>query len=106
MKRYMQEATKADKKWKQPVEPLLKNRPHLAQLLTDPWWEDGKPRDVCYLTVRIGLESCQISVNDPENEASATTTSTSLEEAMDLLEDCLAAGKNPFRAWNNGKKRK
>jgi len=106
MKRYISEVTSKDKKWKAPTEPLLKNRPHIAQLLTDPWWDDGTPRELCSLTVRVGLDQTQLNVNDVDNEQSITTTAGSLEEALSLLEEALAAGRNPWRKWGNGKKRK
>lgn len=106
MKRYMTEATKADKKWKSPSEPMLMKRPLIAQLLTDPWWEDGSPREVCSMTIRVGLDQTQISVNDTDNEQSITTTAGSLDEALETLEEALGAGRNLWRKWGGFKKRK
>jgi len=106
MKKYTIEATKADKKWKAPLEPVLKERPHVAQLLTDAWWDDGTPREVCTLTVRVGLEQTQLNVNDAENEQSITTTAETLDAALTLLEDALASGRNLWRKWGNFKKKK
>jgi len=106
MKKYLVETTKADKKWKPPAEPLLAKRPHIAALLTDPWWDDGTPREVCTMTVRVGADSTQININDIPNEQTISTTADTLEDALDTLEDALAAGKNPWRKWKTTGKRK
>jgi len=106
MKKYISEVTKADKKWTKPHEPILAKCPLVAQLLTDAWWDDGTAREVCTMTVRVGLESTQINVNDAANEQSITTNAGSLAEALELLEEALAAGRNLWRKWGNFKKRK
>lgn len=106
MKKYITEVTAKDKKWVKPHEPFLKNCPLVAQLLTDAWWDDGTAREVCTLTVRVGLDTTQINVNDAANEQSITTTAGSFEEALALLEEALAAGRNLWRKWGNFKKRK
>jgi len=106
MKKYISEVTKSDKKWKAPAEPLLLKRPNVAMLLTDPWWDDGTARELCTLTVRVGIDSTQVNVNDAENEQSITTTARSLDEALTLLEEALAAGRNLWRKWGNFKKKK
>lgn len=106
MKKYISEVTKADKKWAKPAEPILAKCPLVSQLLTDAWWDDGTAREVCTMTVRVGIDTTQINVNDAANEQSITTTAGSLMEALELLEDALAAGRNLWRKWGNFKKRK
>jgi hypothetical protein len=106
MKRYMAEVTKGDKKWKPPVEPFLKDLPEVAKLLTDPWWDDGSPREVCYITVRVGLDGTQTSINDPSNEASITTNAEGLMECLQLVEEALKAGRSLWRKWGGKKNKK
>lgn len=104
MKRFNQDGQKKQGKWVPSGDKFLKDRPFVDALLTDAWWDDGKPRDVCSLTVRVGTRSASVSVNDAENEASITTQGESVEDALDRLEAYLAAGNPTWRQW--GKKRR
>lgn len=106
MKRYMVEVSKADKKFVHPKEPFLKDAPRLQALLCDPWWDDGSPREPCSLTIRVGVEQVQVSVNDKENECSITTTSETFYEAVKLLEEALSTGKNLWRKWGKPGRKK
>ena len=104
MKRFNQDAQKAKGKWVPSTDVFLSKLTAVDQLLTDAWWDDGKPRDVCSLTIRVGKESASVSVNDPENEASITTNGQTVKEALERLE-AYVSGPNPsWRQW--GKKKR
>jgi hypothetical protein len=99
MKRFQQETQKAKGKWELPEDPFLQHIPLIAALLTDAWWDDGKPREVCGLTVRFTSDSCQVSINDTDGKQSITTTSYSLEAALSEMEKGLSEGKSMWRKW-------
>jgi hypothetical protein len=103
MERYNAQQQKAAGKWKPSKDGFFATRPKLDAYMTDAWWSDGKPRDVCSLTIRAGIDNASISLNDPENEASITTQGSGVEDALDRLEAYLATGNPTWRAW--GKKK-
>lgn len=104
MKRYNQESQKKAGKWAPSGDPLLANRPTLDQYLTDSWWEDGKPREVCSITLRVGKQQATVSLNDSDGEQSISTSGESIEDALDRLEAYLAGGSPTWRPW--GKKKR
>jgi len=104
MKRVQTETQKSKGKWSPSKDVFLKGRPSLDQFLTDAWWDDGKPRDVCTLTVRVGFESAMVSLNDAENEQSISTNGKDVDDAIERLEAYLATGTPSWRPW--GKKRR
>ena len=104
MKRVQTETQKGKGKWTPSKDQFLKGRPTIDAFLTDAWWDDGKPRDVCSLTVRIGFECAMVSLNDSENEQSITTNGKDVDDALDRLEAYIAPGNASWRPW--GKKRK
>lgn len=104
MKRVNQESQKQKGKWTPSKDLFVKGRPTIDAFLTDAWWDDGKPRDVCSLTIRLGSASAMVSLNDSENEQSITTNGETVEDALDRLEAYIAPGNASWRAW--GKKRK
>jgi len=104
MKRYNAETQKKTGKWAPSGGQFLKDRPSIDQFLTDAFWDDGKPRDVCSLTIRAGAHSGSVSLNDPEQEQSISTNGESVDDALDRLEAYLAAGNPSWRPW--GKKKR
>lgn len=107
MKNYMIEANKKAAKWVPPDDPFLKDFPIIAELLTNPYFDDGKLRELCTFGPRWGLDSCQLNVSDRRFGATMSTTSTTLQGAMELMEEALRDGHNlwrPWRDWGNGKK--
>lgn len=104
MKRYNAEKQKTHGKWVPTVDDFVKARPSLDAFMTDAFWDDGKPRDPCSLTVRIGKGSAMVSLNDGENEQSISTNGKTVDDAIDALESYLATGNPSWRPW--GKKRR
>jgi len=104
MKRAQAEMQKSKGKWTPSTDRFLKDRPTIDQHLTDAWWDDGKPREVCSLTIRMGHSAAMVSLNDSDNEQSITTNAESVEEALDRLEAYLSTGTPSWRPW--GKKRR
>jgi len=88
-------------KWSMPKEPFLQGHPTLAQYLTDFWWEKPapKPRIPCKLAIQFFGESVQVSLNDEEKRRSMHTTAPTVAEALQLMEERLAAGNAPWRSW-------
>ena len=104
MKRYNQEAQKSVGKWSPTKDDFVKGMPKLDGMLTDAWWDDGKPREVCSLTVRLGNGQAVVSINDPDAEQSITTTAETVREAMERLEAYLGQPHPSWRPW--GKKKR
>lgn len=82
----------------------LASFPTMAEYLLDCFWDDGKPRECCTLSIKFLGDNVQLSMNDKELRRSITTTAESLQDAMDAMERCLAAGRAPWRPW--GKERR
>jgi hypothetical protein len=104
MKRYQAATQKAAGKWVPCGDEFVAKAPMLNAMLTDAYWDDGKPREVCSLTIRLGAGEAKLSLNDQENEQSFTTTAHSVREAVEAMETALREGKGSWRSW--GKKRK
>lgn len=104
MKRRQTEKQTVKGKWEMPTEPFLADHPNIARECTDAFWDDGKPREVCTISIRFGHGEVHLSLNDKECSQSTSTMAKSLGEAMALLEEALADGKNVWRKW--GQKRR
>lgn len=104
MKRFNQETQRKAGKWIPSEDPLLARYPNLDQYLTDAWWEDGKPREVCSITVRAGKQQATVSLNDADGEQSISTSGESIEDALGRLEAYLAAGNPTWRPWGRKKR--
>ncbi len=92
-------------KWTPPSDPFLKPYPIISQFLTDCFFDNGKKRETSSLKVKFWSDSVDISLNDHEKQRSCTTTSETLERALELLERHLAAGGAPWREWGGFKKK-
>lgn len=103
MKRAQQNAQKSKGKYQHPDDPFLAEMPHLAQHLCDSWWDDGKPREVCTLTIRIGDKQANLSLNDIGEERSVSTTAETVREALVLLDDALGTERANWRSWKRKK---
>jgi len=68
MKRYNQTSQGSSEGYRHPDDPFFKDYPEVARFMTDAWWEDGKPREVCSLTFRAGSDNAHVSLNDKEND--------------------------------------
>jgi len=106
MKREAQEVQKARGKFTPPSDPLISKRPALAAYLADAFWDDGTPREVCTLKVRWDADNVTVSLQDGEKERSMTTTSSSLDDALELMEAHIVAKGPSWRSWGNFKKKK
>jgi len=87
-----------------PDDPLLKDRPNLADAVANPFWDDKTEKGCWTLSLTWETGQCQVSVTDKENCRSINTTAETSEEAFDLLEALLGTERRPWRYW--GKKRR
>lgn len=99
MKNYMEETSKKKGKWTPPSDPFLKPYPYIAELLTNPFWDDGKPRELCSIGIRWGIDNVQVNVSDKKMKATASTTAATLPEALAQMEEAFQAGHNLWRPW-------
>lgn len=99
MKRPQEQSTKQKGKWQCPDKEFLKLYPSIAAYLCDDVWEDGKAREVSVLSINFSQGCCSISLADKDLEQSCYTTSKSLQDALQELEQALAADKVTWRAW-------
>lgn len=105
MKREAAQVIKGKGKYPGHPEPLLAGRECMQELLGDPWWDDGKPRQLCTLTIELVGDQVAIKVVDAENRRSMHTTAQTVAEAIELLDNHLKAGGAPWRSWGPQKGR-
>lgn len=88
-------------KWEGSTDPFITTYPTINRYCTDFWWEKPvvKPRTPCTLAIQFFSGTVQVSINDKEKRRSMHTTSTTVAEALQLMEDHLAAGNAPWRDW-------
>ncbi len=89
-----------NRKWCCPDAWFFEAYPKLAAGLCDPWWSDGKVRELWNLKISYGPDSCTVTVNDKEHKLVVFTTGKSLEDALELIERGLE-GKT--LAWRKSK---
>lgn len=106
MQRPTETQAKAMSDGKFPDELWQGEYPLICQYLTTTRWEDGSDREPSALAISLREEGIQLALNDKALRQSAYTTAGSVEEAMGLMEGALTNGRDIWRAWNNGKKRK
>jgi len=99
MKRLAPSAKPGKGGWSCPDTAFHKTYPKLAEFLCDPSWDDGKPRDVGSMTIRLGGDQAFVSLTDYEAKASLFVNGDSLQECYQFLEECLAAGTGKWRRW-------
>lgn len=97
----------ADASWKLPADPFWTKYPTLARFCTDFWWTKPvkKPRKPCKLSIVFFSDMVNVSVNDEEKRRSMHTTAPTIAEALELIEDHLAAGNAPWRPWGDPKRK-
>jgi len=99
MKRESQEAQKRAGKFVPHADPLLKGCLTVNQYLSDCFWDDGKTREPCTMTVTFLATGVRVSLNDKEYKRSCFTDAPTVAEALNHLEVRLTAGDAPWRAW-------
>jgi len=105
MKRPKSSPPPAKGKWMCPDASFSQRYPSLAQYLCDAMWEDGQPRQLSSLSVKMDSSSVSLSLSDHETSSSAYTTATSLQEALELMEAGITAGTVVFRPWKGPRKK-
>jgi len=95
------DASQVSKKgsWSCPDPSFFKSYPLLAAGLCDPWWDDGKPRQVWTITLSFDGPNANVCVNDKELGQGSYTTAASLQEALALIEGALKANTLSWRRW-------
>ncbi len=91
-------------KWVAGTEPFLTDFPTVYQYCTDCWSKTAKgvvPRTPCTLSFSFFSGSVMLSMNDKDRKRSTNTNGETVEAALRLLEDHLAAGSAPWRYWKN-----
>jgi len=89
-------------KWVPGEEPFLKDFPTIYQYCTDCWAKTPKgviPRTPCTISFSFFSGSVMLSMNDKDRSRSTNTNAQTVQEAMGLLEEHLAAGSVPWRYW-------
>lgn len=86
-------------KWSCPDPWIAQQFPTLAEWCCDCYWEDGKARTPCTLTLRMDDGSVNVCLNDKEGSRGAYTTAGSLEECLELVERALKDGTLAWRRW-------
>ena len=99
MKRRNAEGQKGKGKWAGSSDPLLKGLEEVNRLLTDAYYDDGKPREVSKLSVSFAEGACQVVISDKDQRESAFTQSETVRGALEELEAALKAGRNVWRPW-------
>ena len=99
MKKRTQVASSKKAKWEPSGDPHFKAFPNIEQHLSDMAYEDGSPREPSKLTVQLNIGGVALQLTDPDNRSTAFTNAELLSEAMALLEEALASGRNPWRPW-------
>lgn len=105
MKRYNSDNQKKAGKFVLSKDHFLKDRPNLDAMLNDAFWDDGKPRETCSLTVRTGTDRAMVSLNDSDLEQSISTNGENVQDALDRLEAYLTGGNPTWRPWGRKKGR-
>jgi len=63
--------------------------PELAKGLSDPWWDDGKPRKPWTIKIAFSEDAVLLTLNDPDSKLVAFTTSPALIEGLAAIEEAL-----------------
>lgn len=84
---------------------ILCTLPHITEHLSATKYDDGSKREQSSLSVSVVDGAVAIALNDKDLSRSAYTLAASLEEALKLLEEALAADKAVWRPWKLGKKK-
>jgi len=105
MEEYGQQQQAKAGKWVPSEDSLIRDFPTLNAFLTDGFWKNGKPREVCSLKFRFGNGSVQMTLSDEDKRMSITTWAETASEAMGLLDEALRDNKVSWRSWG-GKNKK
>lgn len=104
MKRPEKNTPKKKGEWSCPDKGFEKNYPTIARYLCDGFWEDGKPRELSVLSINFSQGCVSLSLADKDLQQSCYTTAETVQDALGLLEEALAADKVTWRAWKGGKR--
>lgn len=97
MKRPSATTSKGARAWVCPDSDLQLTCPLLAAGLSDPWWDDGKPREPWTLRISMSGDAVSICVADREAKLVSFTTSASITEGFAAIEAALAGGGLSWR---------
>ena len=78
--------------------------PAISEYMLSVTWDDGSPRKPSSLSIRFGSDGVVVSLQDQELKQGAYTTAETVDEALTLLNDAIAAGKCRWLRWNSGKR--
>lgn len=85
------------RKWECPDSWIFEAYPNLAAGLCDPWWDDGKPREVWTVKFSYQGGACNVAINDAAAKQVLFTTAASLEDAFEAIEAALESGRASWR---------
>lgn len=97
----MQNNQKPDK-WVPGDEPFLQPYPTIYQYCTDCFSKTPKgvvPRTPCSISFTFFSGAVNMTLNDKDKNRSCHTTSQTVKDALELLEEHLAKGVAPWRYW-------
>ena len=99
MKRPASQAALKKGEWSCPDKTWMKEYPNLCAGLCDPWWDDGKPRELWSITLRFEGDSVHACVNDKGGNQGLYTTGEDVDDVLALVEAALAGGLASWRRW-------
>lgn len=90
-----------------PDERWVKKYPATCAYMADLTWDDGSPRDVATLTLRVEDGRLVLCLNDKEMQQTLYRSGGTIEEGLAALEKALTLGPADWRSWGGkGKKKK
>lgn len=82
-----------------------KKYPTIVMYLTDGKYDDGAARELSALSVSVADGDVLIALNDKDLKQSVYTQSSTLQDALKLMEGALKDGTCQWRPWRAGKRK-
>jgi hypothetical protein len=79
---------------------FAKDYPTLAKGMCDGLWDDGKPREVWTLSIRMKDKGVLCTLTDKNYGECLYTEGEDLVSALALVEECLSQGTASWRRFN------
>jgi len=79
-----------------------KRFPTICEYLTADAFDDGTPRELSSLSIRMEGGEVRLALNDPYSSRSMYTAARSVKEALELMEGHLKSSGGSWRPWKAG----
>lgn len=80
--------------------------PHIAAVLFDDKWDDGKERKLGSLSIALYQGNLRLALNDPAQGRSLYTVCDSVPEGLDLMEAAIKDDSARWYIWPKANKKK